>query len=410
MDTKREDTDGKTAPEAPAMPAPGEPGPGPSAVPSEPLHGPVDVAEDSLEGLQSAFRALSVEEVDTHPVKRRGEREKDAGDEADEGADQGHDPTNDPTFEDAPSASGLHASPSPITTTRPIPDSAAATSTPITNPPMAEGTGFSGMPTYPAYGVNPATTAFPEATTASEPVTSSSAPRWYAADYHHPLPATGAYVDVPGYATLSGLRRGPESLGGRSRGSGRSSNRSLTRSEINEVLQGATSKISGDLTQEIGDKLEPLMIPPQASPTTVQGSPHRVQANHLVAGLTNTLGSLRSQPMPTPAAIPRSPFVPRTAQPPYSHVTNSTRAELHRLGQTALRAMVDVEPYGSSDLGGDPSDDEPPSMTSASPSEDDDPEDPRTQVGRRRRRRGRPDALRDAGLRRLRLLPPPRLW
>ena len=38
--------------------------------------------------------------------------------------------------------------------------------------------------------------------------------------------------------------------------------------------------------------------------------------------------------------------------------------------------MVDVEPYGSSDLGGDPSDDEPPSLSSASPSEDDDPEDP----------------------------------
>ena len=78
MDTKKQDTDVKTAPEAPAMPAPDEPGPGPSAVPSEPLHGPVDVAEDSMEGLQSAFRALSVEEVDTHPVKRKREREKDA--------------------------------------------------------------------------------------------------------------------------------------------------------------------------------------------------------------------------------------------------------------------------------------------------------------------------------------------
>ena len=99
MDTKKEDTDVKTAPEAPAIPAPGEPGPGPSAVPSEPLHGPLDVAEDSLEGLQSAFRALSVEEVDTQPVKRKREREKDAGDEADEAVDQGHDPTNDPTFE-----------------------------------------------------------------------------------------------------------------------------------------------------------------------------------------------------------------------------------------------------------------------------------------------------------------------
>ena len=387
MDTKKEDTVVKTAPEAPAMPAPGVPGPGHSAVPSEPLHGPVDVAEDSMEGLQTAFRALSVEEVDTHPVKRKREREKDAGERiADEGADQGHDLTNHPTFEGAPSASGLHASPSPITTTLQTPDPAAATSTPITNPPMAEGTGFTGMPTYPAYGVNPPTTAVPEATTTSEPVTCSSAPRWYLADYHHPLPATGAYVDVPGYATLSGLRRGPESCGSRSRGSGRSSNRSLTWSEINEVLRGAISKVVGDLTHEIRDKLEPL-IPPQASPTTVGMSPHRVQANHLVAGLTNTLGRLRSRPMPTTATIPRSPFVPRTAQPPYSNVGNSTRAELDRLGLTALRATVDVEPYGSSDLGGDPSDDEPPSMTSASPSEDDDPEDPENPSGKKKEKK-----------------------
>ena len=129
------------------------------------------------------------------------------------------------------------------------------------------------------------------------------------------------------------------------------------------------------------------MIPPQASPTKVGVSPHRVQANHLVAGLTNTLGTLRSRLMPTPAAIPRSPFVPRTAQLPYSHVTNSTRAELDGLGLTALRAMVDVEPYGSSDLGGDPSDDEPPSMTSALPSEDDDPEDPGNPSGKRKKKK-----------------------
>ena len=56
--------------------------------------------------------------------------------------------------------------------------------------------------------------------------------------------------------------------------------------------------------------------------------------------------------MPTPAVIPRSPFVPRTDQSPYSHVEKSTRAELDRLGLTALRAMVDEEPYGSSNLGG----------------------------------------------------------
>ena len=252
MDTKKKDTDVRTAPEAPAMPAPGEPGPGPSAVPSVPLHGPVDVVDDSLEGLQSAFWALWVEEVDTNPVKRKREREKDAGESmADKGVDHEHNPTSEGTFEGAPSASGLHASPSPTTTTLPTPDPAAATSTPITTPPTAEGTGFTGMPTYPAYGVDPSTTAFPEATTASEPVASSSAPRWFAADYHHPQPATGAYVDVPGYATLSGLRRGPESCGSRSKGSGRSSNRSLTRSEINEALRGATSKIVPDLTQEI---------------------------------------------------------------------------------------------------------------------------------------------------------------
>ena len=155
---------------------------------------------------------------------------------ADEGVDHGHNQTSDSTFEGAPSASDLHASASPTTTTLPTPEPTAATSTPITNPPMAEDTGFTGMPTYPAHGVNPPPTAFPEATTTSELVASSSAPQWYEADYHHPLPATGAYVDVPGYATLSGLRRGPESWGSRSRGSGRSPNRSLTRSELKEAL------------------------------------------------------------------------------------------------------------------------------------------------------------------------------
>ena len=388
MDTREGDTDVKTAPEAPAMPAPGEHGPGPDAVPSVPLHGPVDVAGDSLEGLQLVFRALSVEGVDTNPVKRKREREKDAGESmADEVVDHGHDTTSESTFEGAPSTSGLHASPSPTTTTLPTPDPAAATSTPITTPAMAEGTAFTGMFTYPAYGVDPSTTAFPEATTASEPVASNSAPRWYAADYHHLLPATGAYLtDVPGYATRSVLRRGAESCGSRSRGPGVSSNRSLARSEIQEALRGATSELVGDLTQEIRAKLEPL-IPPQASHTIVAISPHRVQANYLVAGLTNTLGSLRSRPMPTPAMIPRSPFIPRTAQPPYSHVENSTRAELHRLGLTALRAMVQVEPYGSSDLGGDLSDDEAPSMTSALPPEDDDTEDPENPNGRKKKKK-----------------------
>ena len=171
---------------------------------------------------------------------------------------------------------------------------------------------------------------------------------------------------------------------------------SLTRLEINEALRGATSKIVGDLTQELRAKLE-LLIPPQASPTIVGVSPHRVQAKHLVAGFTNTLGSLKSRPMPIPVVIRRSPSIPRTAQPPYSHVGNSTRAELDRLGLTALRTMVDVQPYGSSDLGGDPSDNEPPSMTSASPSEDNDAEDPENPSGRRKKKKrksGRPEGRR----------------
>ena len=72
MDTK-EDTEVKTAPQAPAMPAPVVPGPGkPGAVPWVPLQGPVDMADNSLERLQSAFRALPIEEPDTNPVKERG--------------------------------------------------------------------------------------------------------------------------------------------------------------------------------------------------------------------------------------------------------------------------------------------------------------------------------------------------
>ena len=133
-------------------------------------------------------------------------------------------------------------------------------------------------------------------------------------------------------------------------------------------FRGATGELVANLTQEIRDKQRPL-ITADGSPMTIRASFHRVQANQLVAGLTHTLGGMRVRPVPNPAAIPRSPFVPRTAQAPYSHVENSTRAELHQLGLTALRAMVDVETYGSSDLGVDTSDDEPPSFTSASPSE-----------------------------------------
>ena len=91
------------------------------------------------------------------------------------------------------------------------------------------------------------------------------------------------------------------------------------------------------------------------------------------------------------------------------NVANSTRAELDRLGLTALRAMVDVEPYGSSDLGGYCSDDEPPSMTSASPSEDDDPEDPESPSGRKKKKK-RKTKRPEGRSSRLRQLPPPKLW
>ena len=66
---------------------------------------------------------------------------------------------------------------------------------------------------------------------------------------------------------------------------------------------------------------------------------------------------------------------------------NCTRAEVDQLGLTAPRAMVDVEPYGSNDLGSDPSDDEPPSMTSASPSEDNDPKDPENSSGKKKKKK-----------------------
>ena len=88
--------------------------------------------------------------------------------------------------------------------------------------------------------------------------------------------------------------------------------------------------------------------------------------------------------------------MPRTAQLPHSYVDNSTRAVLDRLGQTALRAMVDIEPYGSSDLGGDPADNKPPSLSSASPSEDDEPEDPENPSATKKKKKKEEQAPREA--------------
>ena len=76
-----------------------------------------------------------------------------------------------------------------------------------------------------------------------------------------------------------------------------------------------------------------------------------------------------------------------TAQPPYSHVENSTRGELDQLGLTMLRALVEVEPYGSNDFGGDSSDDVPPSILSAPPSVDDDPEESENPSGTKKKKK-----------------------
>ena len=292
METK--DTAETTAPSvAPAKPAPapkptGEPEPE-VPVPSVPLSG---LRDDSLDGLAVAFSGLSVGGTEG----KEKEKEKQAVDRGVKEAypGDGYGPPDEAPFQDtreesAPSASDLPAVPFPTTTT--LPAAHPATSSPTTTPPMAEGLRFTGMP-YPTYGVTPAATMPPMATAVSKPVASSSTytgapdpmPRRYEDVYHRP--SAGVYMtEIPGFAapepgytmppprftSLSGLR-GPESLGGRSRGSRRSSNRSLTRSEIKEALRGATSELVGDLTQEIRAKLEPL-IPPQASPTIVEVSP-----------------------------------------------------------------------------------------------------------------------------------------
>ena len=277
MDTK--DTAERTVPSvAPAKPAPA---PKPAGereleepVPSVPLSG---LRDDSLEGLRAAFSGLSVR----GPVGKEKEKEKQA---VDMGAEEvhpgdGYGPSDEAPFEDtpeesAPSASDFPAVPSPTTTT--LPATHPATSSPTTTPAMAEGLGFTGMP-YPTYGVTPAATVPHMATAVGKPVASSSTytgapdpmPRRYEDGYHRPAagvymtgipgyaaPEPGYTMPAPGFTSLSGLR-GPESLGGRSRGSGRSSNRSLTRSEINEALRGATSELVGDLTQGIRAKLSP---------------------------------------------------------------------------------------------------------------------------------------------------------
>ena len=120
-----------------------------------------------------------------------------------------------------------------------------------------------------------------------------------------PPPMPGYTMPEPFSAPLSSLR-GPESFGGRSRGPERSSNSSLTRSERIEALCGATADLVADLTHEVRARLQ-SSIPPHGSPGTIGASPHRVQAKDVPSGLTHTLSGERRRPMPTPAAVPRTP-------------------------------------------------------------------------------------------------------
>ena len=258
MDTK--DTAETTAPSV----APAEPSPAPKParepepevpVPSVPLRG---LRDDSLDGLGVALSGLSV----GGPEGKEKEKEKQAVDRGVEEAytGDGYRPPDEAPFQDtpeesAPSVPDLPAAPSASSTT--LPAAHPATFSPTTTPPMAEGLGLTGMP-YPTYGVTPAENVPPiyMATAVSEPVASGCTntgapepmPRRYEDVYHRPAagvhmtgipgyaaPKPGYTMPVPGFTSLSGLR-GPESLGGRSRGSGRSSNRSLMRSEIKEVL------------------------------------------------------------------------------------------------------------------------------------------------------------------------------
>ena len=239
-----------------------------------PLSGP---GADLLEGLEAAFSGLSV----GGPEGKEKGKEKEAVDmrvEEEDPADE-HNPSDEVLFDDKPAemaqrASGHPAILSPTTTTLPV--AHPTTFSPTTTPPMADGLGFTGMP-YVTYRVTPAATAPPKATAVSKPVASSStysgvhepAPIPYTEGYNKPpapvvptyipgyaAPESGYIMPAPGFGSLSGLRR-PESCGGRSRGSGRSSNRSMARSETTKALRSAAGELVADMTQEIRNNLKP---------------------------------------------------------------------------------------------------------------------------------------------------------
>ena len=69
-----------------------------------------------------------------------------------------------------------------------------------------------------------------------------------------------------------------------------------------------------------------------------------------------------------------------------TNIQGRTNTRQDQLRLTALRTMVDMEPYGSRVLLGDPFDDEPRSLSSASPTENDEPEDPEDRSGKKKKK------------------------
>ena len=183
-------------------------------VPSVPLSGRDD---DSLGSLGAAFSELHV-----RTPEGKG-KEKDTGEGGAEEDREGEHVRTDDVFsserpsESAQGATEYSTASSPTATT--LPATHPATSSPTTIPPVADGTGFTGMP-YPTHGVEVLATEPPMAPPVSRTVASGSsyvrihepAPCPEPRAFHRaplgvcPLPMPGCIMPELGFTSLSGLR------------------------------------------------------------------------------------------------------------------------------------------------------------------------------------------------------------